>query len=98
MRISFDYEIENINDIESATSFIKNMIDTNDCHITSANLYLSIKNKDNEPCYIGDAECNKTKYIVRNKPYKKSNKSEPYVILDSDGKEKLYIYEGVDKT
>jgi len=98
VRISFDYEIDDIGDIESATSFIKNMIDAKDCHITSANLYLSIKNKDGEPCYIGDEKGNKTKYIVRDKPYKNTNKLATYVILDSDGNEKLYIYEGVDKT
>jgi len=98
MRINFDYEINDISDIETATSFVKNMIDAKNCHITSANLYLSIKNKDGEPCYIGDEKSNKTKYIVRNKPYHNKNKLDPYVILDSDGNEKLYIYEGVDKT
>jgi hypothetical protein len=98
MRINFDYEINDISDIENVTSFIKNVIDTKECHITSANLYLSIKNKDNDACYIGDTEGNKVKYIVRDKPYKSKNKSVSYTITDSNSHKKLYIYEVIDKT
>lgn len=97
MRINFDYEINDISDIENVSSFIKKIIDTKDCHITSANLYLSIKNKDNDACYIGDTEGNKIKYVVRDKPYRSKNKSVVYTITNSDESRKLYIYEVIDK-
>lgn len=98
MRINFDYEINDISDIGNVSSFIKNMIDAKECHITSANLYLSIKNRDNDSCYIGDTEGNKIKYVVRDKPYRSKNKLGSCVLLDSNDNRKLYIYEEVDNT
>lgn len=98
MRISFDYQIDNVNDFKAVSEVIENMIESNDCHISNANLYLSIKDDNEEPYVFVNENDDKVKYTVKNKMYSNTKQSPYYIISDLKHNKKLYIYEGIDNT
>ena len=98
MRIKFDYDIDNISDITLVLESIKDSLNRQNAQITNANIYLSLKNKDNKPVELCNKDGNKIKYVVKKKFYKNRNTVSCYAICDDNKNPIVYVYKQIDNS
>lgn len=98
MKIKFDYDIGNISDITLVLESIKDSLNKQNANITSANIYLSLENKDNKPVELCNEDGNKIKYVVKKKFYKSKNTVSCYAICDDNKNPIAYVYKQIDNS
>lgn len=100
MNIQFQNNINDMTDVNTFLLWLSNKFKKSNISITSANIYLSLNNTDNQPIDICDKDNNKIKYVIRDKPYKRKfyTDRESLIICDSNKNPKLYIYELPDNS
>ena len=92
MKISFKYEIKDIGDISLVAETIKRKLYDKNLKITSANLYFSLKDEDDDAAYVVDENGCLISYIIREKPMKKTTKQLDEIIDCNDCDRSLYVY------
>ncbi len=100
MKIQFQNNINDITDVNTFLLWLSNKLNKNNVFITSANIYLSLNNAENQPVDMCDKDNNKIKFVIRDKPYKKKSyaDNEIFIICDDNKNPKLYVYELPDNS